>query len=205
MTALDFGDFIAQSGGGQGTTDARPGEDMDHPFQLNRRQLMAGAILLVGGTLTGFPGELRAETGAAPRFFTAGEFALLEEIANIVIPRTDTPGAREAGVPGFIDALMADWASSERRGQFRMLLAEIDAAAGGLLSLGEDAKVEAIRVFDATQLAGRWGPYHKFKELLLTTYYLSEPGATEELRYELAPGAWEAAMPVGPDTRAWAV
>jgi hypothetical protein len=178
---------------------------MEPSFLIDRRRLMAGAILLVGGSLAGFPGELLARSPGAPRFFTAGEFALLEEISDIVIPRTDTPGAREAGVPGFIDALMADWASAERQGQFRALLAEIDAAAGGLLALSEEAKLEAIRAFDMAALAGRWGPYHKFKELLLTTYYLSEAGATEELRYELAPGEWQAAMRVGPDTRAWAV
>ena len=178
---------------------------MADPFLIDRRRLMAGAILLVGGTLAGLPDALLAQSPGPPRFFDPAEYALLDEIAEIIIPRTDTPGARDAGVPGLVDALMADWASAERQGQFRALLAEIDASAGGLLSLPEAARLEAIRAFDAAALAGRWGPYHKFKELLLTAYYLSEPGATEELRYELAPGVWEAAVPVGPDTRAWAV
>jgi len=38
----------------------------------------------------------------------------------------------------------------------------------------------------------------------MTGYYLSEPGATQELRYELVPGVWEPAVKMGPDTRAWA-
>jgi gluconate 2-dehydrogenase gamma chain len=178
---------------------------MADPYLIDRRTLMAGAILLVGGTLAGFPGEVLAQSAGAPRFFTPDEFALLEEISGIVIPRTDTPGAREAGVPGFIDALMADWASAERQGQFRALLAEIDAQAGGLLALPEAARIEAIRAHDAAAFAAPGGTWRKFKELVVTAYYLSEPGATQELRYELSPGVWEAAVPVGPDTRAWAV
>ncbi|MGN6270235.1 MAG: gluconate 2-dehydrogenase subunit 3 family protein [Sphingomonas sp.] len=49
------------------------------------------------------------------------------------------------------------------------------------------------------------GPYGRLKDLVMTTYYLSEPGATKELRYELIPGVWEASMPLGADRRAWAV
>jgi hypothetical protein len=39
----------------------------------------------------------------------------------------------------------------------------------------------------------------------MTAYYLSEVGATQELRYELVPGSFQGGIPVGPDTRAWAV
>ena len=44
----------------------------------------------------------------------------------------------------------------------------------------------------------------RFKELVLTLYYLSQPGATRELRYEHTPGKWEPSIEIGPDTRAWA-
>lgn len=54
-------------------------------------------------------------------------------------------------------------------------------------------------------LAALNAPYLRLKELVLITYYLSEPGATQELRYELIPGVWDAEMPLGPDRRAWAV
>jgi hypothetical protein len=46
--------------------------------------------------------------------------------------------------------------------------------------------------------------YYKLKDLLVTAYYMSEPGATQELRYEHIPGAWEPSIPLTKDTRAWA-
>ena len=46
--------------------------------------------------------------------------------------------------------------------------------------------------------------YYKLKDLLVTAYYMSEPGATVELRYEHVPGAWEPSIPLTKDTRAWA-
>jgi hypothetical protein len=44
--------------------------------------------------------------------------------------------------------------------------------------------------------------YAALKDLLITSYYLSEPGATVELRYEHVPGVWEASTPMTKDTRA---
>jgi hypothetical protein len=46
--------------------------------------------------------------------------------------------------------------------------------------------------------------YAALKDLLINLYYLSEPGATVELRYEHVPGVWEASTPITAETRAWA-
>ena len=46
--------------------------------------------------------------------------------------------------------------------------------------------------------------YGRIKELAVTLYYLSEPGATEELHYELVPGHWIASAPIGEIGRTWA-
>lgn len=177
---------------------------------IDRRALLRGAMLLVGASAAGIPGELLAQTASAKRFFAPANFAVLDEVAEIMIPRTDTPGARDAGVPVAFDAMMTNWASAERRRQFTALLEEIDkagAAAGGrgLLSLAPAARIEAVRRFDADKLAANDTVYRRFKELVLTLYYLSEPGATQELRYELVPGKWDGFTTIGPDTRAWAV
>jgi gluconate 2-dehydrogenase gamma chain len=169
---------------------------------LDRRTLLRSAVLLVGGTLaSGFtvPAFAADET---PRFFTPDEFRIVAEFAEIIIPRTDTPGAKDAGVPEALDALMADWASEARKAEFRALVARI-ADAGGVTP-GAPPRIELARSFDAAQLPAD-PVYRRFKELVLTLYYLSEAGATGELRYEHTPGKWEASIPVGPDTRAWAV
>ena len=182
--------------------------------RLDRRELLRAAILLAGGSLAGLPGQALAQAAAsgapAARFFTAAQFAALAEIADTIIPRTDTPGAKDAGVPEALDSLMTHWASKKRQSEFRELVDEIDrraVAAGGkpLPALAPAQRVEVVRAFDAERMGAGDGVYGKFKELLLTLYYLSEAGATKELRYELIPGKFEPWTEMAPDTRAWAV
>ena len=169
---------------------------------LDRRALLSGAILLVGGTLaSGVAVPAFAAIGTA-RFFTPEELAIVAGYAEVIVPRTDTPGARDAGVPEALDGLMANWASEPRKAEFRALVERI--AAAGVVLPGSPAQIEAARSFDAAQMTAD-PVYRRFKELVLTLYYLSQPGATRELRYEHVPGKWEPSIEVGPDTRAWAV
>jgi hypothetical protein len=169
---------------------------------VDRRLLLRSAVLLVGGSLAGLP-DLAFAQASAERFFTPAQFALLAEYAEIMIPRTDTPGARDAGVPEAMDALMRNWASEQRQEDFRALIDEIGGA--GLLSHPPAERLDFVRRFDADKLGKGDRTYGRFRELVLTLYYLSEAGATKELRYELVPGKWEPATTIGTDTRAWAV
>jgi hypothetical protein len=191
----------------------QPEREMEEAgFRVDRRSLLSSAVMLVGGSLaSGIPtGLLAASMQAAPLFFSAEPFAVLSEVADIVIPRTDTPGARDAGVPAFIDALMAHWASAEHRQQTSAQIAAIaDAAraAGGttLSSLPRDKRIALVRAHDEAGFAAGDPGWLKLKELILVGYYWSEPGATRELRYELAPGVWEPKLELNADTRGWAL
>jgi len=50
----------------------------------------------------------RPASGAyQPLFFTPNEYAIVERLAEMIIPSSDGPGAREAGVSEFIDFMMA--------------------------------------------------------------------------------------------------
>ena len=175
---------------------------------FNKRELLRRALLLVGGTAMATSFELFADSSPQARFFGATQYSLLEAVADIIIPRTDTPGAVDAGVPAAFDALMKNWASRERQEQFRALLEEMDKAAreqagGGLLALERTQRIEVVVAFDKSKTGDR--VYRKFKELVVALYYLSEVGATQELRYEHVPGRWDASVTMTPDTRTSAV
>src|SRR3984957_5151502 len=43
-----------------------------------------------------------------PQFFTAAEYAMVDRLAEIIIPQDGTPGAKEAGVAEFIDFMVAN-------------------------------------------------------------------------------------------------
>jgi hypothetical protein len=175
---------------------------------LSRRELLHGAILLIGGASSAMPTDLFASAAAQERFFDKARFGLLDAVCEAIIPKTDTPGGRDAGVPAAFDALMQGWASPERRRQFTALLDAFDAAAvaesgKALLSLPPEQQADVVAQYDAAKFRSD-AVYAKFKELVVRLYYLSEAGATQELRFELVPGAWEPAMKITDHTRAWA-
>jgi hypothetical protein len=56
-----------------------------------------------------------------PQFFSASEYAMVERMADIIIPSDGTPGAKEAGVAEFIDFMV--FSDPEQQYPFRMGLA----------------------------------------------------------------------------------
>jgi hypothetical protein len=180
--------------------------------KMNRRALLLGAVFLVGGSaallrLARNPGS--ADGGNGP-VLTADQYALLEQVANVIIPDTDTPGAIAAGVPQFMRTMLAEWASPDTHRQIvgaldtfeRQSWAKYGAA---FLELPGARRLEVVRMVDEASIARQDVGYDKFKGLVLLGYYLSEIGATQELRYELVPGAWRACLPLTEVGRASAV
>src|SRR5258707_15087322 len=85
---------------------------------MNRRE----ALLLLAGTAA-LPDQLLAVGRAVHKKVRSGSLRALTlqqnetvaTIAELIIPKTDTPGAREAGVPAFIDVMLADWGDDDQR------------------------------------------------------------------------------------------
>src|SRR5437667_12453651 len=96
---------------------------------MNRREV----LLLLAGTAA-LPDQLFAIGRAVHKRVRAGTLRALDPhqnetvatIAELIIPKTDTPGAREAGVPAFIDVMLADWAGDDQRQMFTAGLANVD-------------------------------------------------------------------------------
>jgi len=178
---------------------------------LNRRALLLGAVLLVGGgaALTRIARSPGAFLGRA-RAFNAEQFALLEQVCEVIIPTTDTPGAITAGVPAFMRQMLEEWGSDESRAEIVSVLETLEKLAwskfgAGFLELIPERRLQVVSGLDAERVARHDPAYGKFKQLVLLGYYQSEIGATHELRYELVPGAWRANLPLSEVGRASAV
>ena len=185
--------------------------DSENNGKLNRRALLLGAVFLVGGAaaLTRFARESAASGEAGP-VFSPDQFALLEQIADTMIPPSDTPGALDAGVPEFVRQMLAEWGSHETHAQILGVLDAIEKQAWNrfgapFLALPAERRLDVMRTVDAESLARQDPAYGKFKWLVLVGYYQSEAGATQELRYELVPGAWRSCLPLAEVGRAAAV
>jgi hypothetical protein len=181
-------------------------DDMHQIFDMDasRRSFIASALLAIGVAGAAFPGwdALEAATRKKPRYFDPAHFAILDALAETIMPRTETPGARDTLVPKRIDGLMTSWASPKTRTDFTRILDEIEASAKGFAKLAPVKQLEAVSAYNNAKT--RDPAFAKFKALVFALYYLSEPGATQELRYEHVPGAWEPSIPVTADTRGYA-
>jgi gluconate 2-dehydrogenase gamma chain len=173
---------------------------------------MLGAVFLLGGAaaLTRFTRKGATETGAEGPVLSGNQFMLLEQVADTMIPATDTPGALAAGVPAFVRDMLTDWASAGTRTEITAVLDAIERQAwaqlgAAFLELPPERRLSVLRRFDEDALSRQDPAYAKFKYLVLVGYYQSEIGATQELRYELVPGAWRSCLPLKEVGRASAV
>ncbi len=97
---------------------------MSESSKITRREAIARTALILGGTLaaSSLAGAERAAWAAAPgwkpRTLSSQELEMVATIAEHIIPTTDTPGARAAGVHRFADVLLTDYYGTAERDRF---------------------------------------------------------------------------------------
>ena len=190
---------------------------------MNRREALQRAAWLMGGALSA-PLTLGALDAYAatpapdwkPAVLSKQQADLISTVADIMIPRTTTPGAKDVGVTELIDSLLKDVYSKEDRERYLTGLAEFDKAAQttyGKPFLALDAKRQSTLVHkfhDEAAAAERRlkksdeddedevpRPFILMtKELTMVGFFCSLPGATQVLQYDAIPGAWHACLPL---------
>lgn len=173
----------------------------------DRRQFVIGAIAAVGGSqlLAACGGGEITPTSPAhvPEFYTEEEFDLIARVSDLFIPRTQTPGAIDAGVPAYMDGLMKEWASAETQAKHRELLTALklgldEGVSGDFLKVDLDTAEAALRAYDEAAFSSATPvyDYRGFKQLVETVYGATEDGAIEEYDYQPVPGYWDPDVPV---------
>ena len=188
---------------------------------INRRQALQQVAVLLGcaisaPTLAGVlsTATRRAWTASpqwAPRTLSAAQLELVATVAEHIIPETDTPGARAAGVHRFVDALLSDHYATAERDRFVAGLADVDARARSahgqdFAQCAAEQRIALLTELDARAYAASrdedgWF-FRRMKELTLVGYYTSEIGAMQELH--VSPfGAYRGDIPYSSVGRAW--
>ena len=97
---------------------------------MNRRELLKMVALATGGAVIG--GEFflsGCKTGAkADAGFTASNIALLDEVAETIIPATATPGAKAAKVGEFMKIMVTDCYTEPQQAAFTKGISELEEA-----------------------------------------------------------------------------
>lgn len=183
---------------------------------MDRREALRRTAWIMGGAVSA-PAIMGILKGCKakpaidwkPTFLTPEQGLLVSQVSEIIIPKTDTPGAKEAGVPGFIDQLLKEVYSKEDQDKFiNALTAFSDEAAkqfgDPFIELDAAKQEEFVKAqHDAAvkeQKASVPAPPRPFilnmKELTMLGYFTSKPGATEVLQYDPVPGAYKGCIPL---------
>ncbi len=136
-------------------------------------------------------------------------------IAEIIIPQTNTPGAKAARVNEFIDLILTEWYDEEEKSTFLTGLADVDSRTRDLygkdfVECGEKQQVEVLQALDDEVAAGRAEPdvrrrrnrppeknfFFMMKQLTLVGYYTSQIGFEQELHGEIIPSRHASCVPL---------
>ena len=184
---------------------------------MNRREAIQRTAMVLGYAVSA-PALMAIVNGCKanpelnykPVFFTEDQARLVGELAEILLPKTDTPGAKDVGVPSFIDLVLKDCYQQKDKDRYLAGLQSFDEEAkknfGDLfIDLDPEKQKQHVKtIHDQAVEADRKGEFKKegrpfilmTKELTLLGYFTSEVGATKVLQYEPVPGAYHGCLPL---------
>jgi hypothetical protein len=163
---------------------------MDRREALKRVGYLMGGVVsapLASAVLSGCRAGTSGTGPWAPRSLSATQNDLVVAASELIIPETDTPGAKAAGVNEFIDLMMSDWYPADMRDAFLAGVDDLDARAEALhgksfLEASEEEQTAVLQALESEGMATGGPPsfFAMLKELTITGYYTSEVGATQE-------------------------
>jgi hypothetical protein len=188
-----------------------------------KRRKAIGTILLAGGaTAAGFAGYEWYELVKAPdKDYIFSRKSLLAELAETIIPATDTPGAKEAGAVEYILQILNVCTDTKALNRFADGLRDLEAYTQkkfnrpftdcseneklSVLSYFSENTGTGIKLLDKikTKVTGKTF-FETLKSYTVQGYCISEKGASLGMRYIAVPGKYLSCIPLEPDQKAWA-
>lgn len=175
---------------------------------MDRRQALERVSYLLGGTIIGASALLSPgftfSSEAENDLFDKGKIDLMNEIGETILPKTSTPGAKEANVGAFMAICVKDCYTPSDQQMFLSGLAKVDQQAKDsygkeFTKISSQQKTDLLnqllkesKTYNAQRKAGEPAHYFgMFKELTLFGFLTSEIGATKFLKYNPAPGRFD--------------
>jgi len=191
---------------------------------MNRREAIQRTGLVLGyavsvSALSGIVASCTTKPALTykPDFFNDDQALLMSEIAQIIIPKTETAGAKEVGVPAFIDRMVKECYKKEDQDQFLAGLETFENEAkkthgSSFVTLEPEKQllfVKTIHDEAVKKIKSDGGQSPKpfiinIKELTLLGFFTSKVGATEVLQYSAVPGEYKGCIPLAEVGKTWA-
>lgn len=194
------------------------------PQRISRREAIQRVSTLLGAaTFVGGSALLNGCAAYDPAYihkqqrFTDQDIALLDAVADTILPDTNTPGAKAAGVGRFIAVMVSDAYRIPEQRIFHKGLRSLERTCrrrygNTFPTITPAQRVELVTELDQEQYQHMRTrtpdtPVHYFrllKELTLLGYFTSEIGCTQAMRYRETPGRFDPCVPLAPGDTSWA-
>jgi hypothetical protein len=189
------------------------GRTEPHAVNTERRVVLTRLAGLCGLALSGDVLAALTAPNIAPGLLAPDELTLTGVLVDLILPKTDTPGALAVGAHRTISQLLGLCASKAAQAQFIAGLARLDAVAKAKYGQGFVALPSARRVTLLHALDEGRAPFgdedqdffRQLKSYTALAYYTSEAGATRELVYLPVPGGFKGNVPLKTIRRNWAL
>ncbi|MCB0665448.1 MAG: gluconate 2-dehydrogenase subunit 3 family protein [Saprospiraceae bacterium] len=208
---------------------------------VSRRNALKRTSYIIGGALSAstiaavMAGCKPSSTSLdwTPEILAPDQAITVAEITERIIPKTDTPGAKDAMVDRYIDSFLKDIASDEERAEFYAGIDDVNGMAKDdfgkrfadlsdddkdavLAKLSGSSNIRKTDAEKAAELANEGEQVHtsdgessKFfdmiRQLTITGFFTSEIGANQALVFDQIPGEWRGCIPYEEVGGAWAL
>lgn len=184
---------------------------------MDRRELIKKIAILTGAAFLGADLFLVGCKSDKNINFALTDITLLDEIAETIIPKTKTPGAKDAEIGKFIALYATDCYNDTDREILQEGIVKLDEASvkkygSFFMAITNVQKRELLTNIDAeakkyNKEKEQEKPIHYFtmmKQLTLWGFFTSKVGATQVLRYNPIPGKYQGCIPYTKGEKAWA-
>ena len=171
---------------------------------MNRREALkrAGLFLGVAVSASTMTGVLHAQSRGArskskAKNLSRVQFGIVEAIADRILPKTDTPGALDVGVPEWIDLMYREFLTDDEKVTFEKGLGGVNRASrkahkSTFVKLEGDQQDEILMGLAESESAF----FKKARELTISGYFTSETVMKTVLNYDFIPGMWQGCVPI---------
>jgi len=197
---------------------------MDRRKALKKTGLLAGAAIAIPSMLSllqSCKDESRLDW--QPLFFTEDEAKTLSTLVDMILPRTDTPGALDVKADLFIDKVISKTYDEEGQKHMRSEIAAFNEDCkknfgNVFIDLDESQRIEVLKAAEKSSgkfNPGVWGKtigeqepigfYRSIKSMAIWAYFTSEEIGENVLSYDPVPGNFEACIPVSEVGNRWSL
>lgn len=189
---------------------------------MNRKKAILSMFVLGGGLAATYSGYKFYSIAKEPDFsFLDSNVALLADLAETIIPRTSTPGAKDVQAEKFIIELIKKAADKKIQNNFIEGLKDVDGYAKdqfeknfSALGVQQQQLVVAHFARRGKNFSGLLGKVRNkllgksffdiLKYYTTVAYCTSRQGATQTLAYDYVPGKYQGCVQLSPRQKSWA-